>query len=192
MKTTAKLTIKIVQDEYPLSPSEDGDENLFLVYEHRSFSVDRKHFNPREIYEKISSTKKVEYADFFVFTVFAYIHSGVALSLSREGYPFNDQWDVSSTGFILASKKEFKKREKAYKAAEGLIEYWNNYLSGNVYGYEIVNEEGEVYESCYGYFGDEDESGVKEDAQSALTRLQEEQKEQFELEMESSQPQKIV
>ena len=46
-------------------------------------------------------------------------------------------WDSSVSGYILASKEEFELEETARNASEGLIETWNQYLSGEVYGYII-------------------------------------------------------
>ena len=42
--------IKIRQDEDSESPNDWGDENLFLVYDHRQFTVKREGFNVESIY----------------------------------------------------------------------------------------------------------------------------------------------
>jgi hypothetical protein len=89
-----------------------------------------------------------DYSDYWIFPVFAYIHSMVILSLSDSSYPHTCPWDTSFRGFILVEKvqewyidnstKEVNiHTEKAEEQAQGLIETWNNYLSSNVYGYEI-------------------------------------------------------
>lgn len=76
--------------------------------------------------------------EYFIFNVSAYIHSGVSLSLNTL-YPFNCPWDTAHNGFILVKKdiKEDLTIEEAHKYAQGLIETWNQYLSGEVYYIEL-------------------------------------------------------
>jgi hypothetical protein len=57
----------------------------------------------------------------------------------------------------MVSKKEFPDQEKAEKAAAALVEEWNYWLSGEVYG--IVREDYDNdkqplrEESCWGFYG---------------------------------------
>ena len=95
--------IKTYYDEDPMSPQEMGDDSeVCLVYDHRDFCVRVKGFDPDDIFETFQ-TKNI-YQGFWIFPVYAYIHSGVALSLGRSGYPFNDRWDVSFKGFALVKR----------------------------------------------------------------------------------------
>jgi len=145
------IGIEIIPDEDCESPNE-WDNDRFIVYDHRDFYVEKKGFNPKEIFDYFEENayKKVLYKGYFVFTLYAYIHSGVYLSLGRGRYPFNDRWDVSSTGSVLIKRTSGTWTEaKARKVAEGLIETWNQYLSGDVYGYNIE----QLNESCWGYYG---------------------------------------
>ena len=96
---------------------------------------------------------------FHVFGLEAYIHSGVVLALSREGNFPDRQWDVSQLGLVFVAKTEARTRAKARKIALGLIETWNDYLAGRVYGFEIENNQGEAIDSCWGFYGDYDEQG---------------------------------
>lgn len=130
--------IKIRQDEYYESPNDWGDENLFLVYDHKQFTVKRKGFEPQDIYESGLAYEK----NYWILPVEAYIHSGVSLSLFS-GTKLC-RWDSSVSGYILASKKEFKNLETAKTAAEGLIKTWNQYLSGEIWGY-IIEKSNTVY-----------------------------------------------
>lgn len=143
------LSLYIVRDEDAQSPDEFGDESLFLVADHRDFYV-----KPPE-----SSTFETVVGDYekthHVFGLEAYIHSGVSLALSNEGSFPDRQWDVSRLGAVFVSKKEWPKHEDAKKTAEGYIETWNTYLSGDVWGYVPEDEEGEHIDSCWGYYGHE-------------------------------------
>ncbi len=181
--------IEIIQDEDAESPDVWGNEDLFLVYDHRDFNVERKGIIPREIHQYLTYPPKPkkekfgfienntfngepseftleggkeayeealeewennkdfsDYSDYFIFPVDAYIHSGVNLSLANTvNYP-DRRWDVSTTGYVLVKKDILKDsskheedltEEEANKYAESLIKEWNQYLSGDVYGYKI-------------------------------------------------------
>jgi hypothetical protein len=160
--------IEVYYDDSDQSPDEWGDDELFLVYDHRDFCIKRKGFLPRDIFD----TEKDMYSGYYVFPVYAYIHSGVSLSLGRSRYPFNDRWDVSSTGYALVKReKGCWNRDKAYKLAELLIKEWNQYLSGDVYGY--CSEIG----GCSGFYGEEGKEEMIKEAKSEIDyHIQEETK----------------
>ena len=40
--------------------------------------------------------------------------------------------------------------------AKSVVDEWNQYLSGDVWGYVIKDEEGEEVDSCWGFYGMED------------------------------------
>lgn len=91
---------------------------------------------------------------YHVFGLEAYIHGGVRLALLNEGNFCDRSWDVSNVGAVLVAKEEWPGPAEARKTALGLIEDWNDYLSGNVYGYAIMDQAGEEISSCWGYYGD--------------------------------------
>ena len=154
----------LVRDDNPISPDEDGDDALFLVGYHRDFTVDgprvyhklpdgvkrdpadKGHLKvDREEARAIMRGGKYEddsiheaardlIKEYHIFGLEAYIHSGVALALSHEGNFCDRQWDVSQLGLVFVSKKYYRTNKKARKAALSLIENWNAYLSGDVYG----------------------------------------------------------
>jgi len=154
-----KLTLK--QDEDARSPQEDSDDGLFLIAGHRQFYVpfpgdDRLNKDKVEVYKKTHH----------MFAVEAYIHSGVALAFAHEGNFVDRQWDVSNpVGYIFASKEEWRLTKSARKAAESLLETWNQYLSGDVWGYVIEDDEGNHIDSCWGFYG---EKYAREEGESAL------------------------
>lgn len=154
--------IEIHRDESAYSPGEWGNEDLFLIYDHRDFCVKVDGYDPEEVFEALREGKKL-FKGYYFFPVYAYIHSGVALSLGRSGYPFNDQWDTSFRGFALVKRQTgWWTSEQAYKAAESLIEEWNQYLSGDVYGYVAGDD------SCWGYYGKEGKEQMINEARSGI------------------------
>ena len=184
------IDIEIAQDEYCESPDSWGNTDIFLVYDHRQFYVERKGFDPQDIAEWYNAPLKsldyesLDYDGYWVFPVAAYIHSGVSLSLTsklgRQG------WDTSVSGFILVSVKDWKDEIEAKKAAESLIETWNEYLSGDVWGY---NSE---YGSCWGFYGDSGKEQMIEEAKSeidyALKKLEQKRQEKLKVYIKNHVP----
>jgi hypothetical protein len=160
--------LQVIHDEFAESPNTwYEDDNLFLVYDHRSFSVKREGFEPFDIYNDSQEYEK----NYFVFSVDAYIHSGVHLSLFKTvNYP-DRRWDVSTTGFVLVSKEEWKDEDKAKEEATSLLETWNQYLCGDIWGFKVVDEEGEELNSCWGFYGeDPEENGMMDHINDELVK----------------------
>ena len=151
------FNIEIHQDVDSMPPDEWGDTGLFLVsghpqiyIQHDLIKVDpRRHSFEGKQKVKLPTNRRV----YHVFKLYGYSHSGEGLSLSNDHYPFNCPWDGFYTGTVYASSKEFKTREKAREVAQSLIEEWNDYLSGNVWGFQVFDNEDECVDSCWGYNG---------------------------------------
>lgn len=156
--------IETFYDEEPLSPQDWYDDELFLIYDHRDFTVKVKGFDPEDIFQYFQeNSKKVLYESYFVFPVYAYIHGGVSLSLGRDSYPFTCKWDTSFRGYTLVKRQKGNyTSEKAYNLAKGLIKEWNQYLSGDVYGYS--SEHG----GCRGFYGKSGYNQMIDEAKSEI------------------------
>lgn len=91
-----------------------------------------------------------------------YDHSGVSIWL---GSP-TCMWDSGQVGFMYLTKEDALKqlrncteenwRERATQCMEAEMSVYDNYISGNVYGFVIEDEEGNEIDSCWGYYGDDD------------------------------------
>lgn len=145
-------TIEIQQDDDAQSPAECSDTGLFLVSGHRDFYV----MPPGEKSRSLSWAEiESQYAGtHWIFPIEAYIHSGVRLAFSRTGNFPDRQWDVSQVGAIFVAKKEYRLSKSARKVADSLLESWNTYLSGDVWGYVVTSPDGKE-DSCWGFYGHE-------------------------------------
>jgi len=158
IKIIEKKAFYITQDSYPESPDELQDNGLFLVFYHNDFMVRRDDLvSKQELVNWANDDDSSIEENYYIFGVEAYIHGEVVLAFRHQGNFPDRQWDVSFAGAILASKKEFPNEESARKAAKGLLQDWNCYLSGDVYGLvaEKFDEEGKSIncDSCWGYAG---------------------------------------
>jgi hypothetical protein len=150
-----RCVVRISQDEDAENPRGWRDD-VFIVAKHDQFYVpepgeDRCPDGPEELLERYVKTH-------WIFPLEAYIHSGVRLAFSREGNFPDRRWDVSQLGFVFVRKKEWRLRKSARKAAASVIEAWNQYLSGDVWRYEIFKDsddinENDVLDTYWGMYG---------------------------------------
>ena len=150
----------LVRDDNPQSPDENDDIGLFLVNYHRDFDVRRDSRITKEAVQDFYQGKKIpQEKKYHLFKLNAYIHSGVRLGLAPTNFP-DERWDVSHVGLVLAARKEWPSKKKACKAAQSLVEEWNAFLSGDVYGcvveYYDENKKQINQESCWGFVGFEE------------------------------------
>lgn len=96
--------------------------------------------------------------------VHAYEHGGITISASgrRAGW---DSFDSGQLGFVYVSNSDVYKefnvtkitpeiREKVEQRLISEVEEYDNYLTGQVYGFIIEDENDEELDSCWGYLGD--------------------------------------
>jgi len=187
------LTVKIFQDPDAQNPESMTDSPVWLGHYHRQFWNSPKELpfsngpgfvdwykgyqgEERE-YDDLSGPDAASFlkkraeemqAQWAVFIVRAYIHSGVSLalegSLDHARMP-DQQWDVSRCGVVLIDKlkwhgdlppgAEAPVEDAKYwrDIAEAHIKEWNQYLSGEVYGYAVKDGESNEVDSCWGFYG---------------------------------------
>jgi len=167
--------IEVRQAEDYDSPNDWDTEYGFLIYDHRDFSTaprGMKSSDANDIYDRWSGNFKTYYWDnkfWWIFPVFAYIHGGVSLHLSRASANQYEPtgFDTSFKGFCLVNKTDPKMwiKEEAYKIAQEIVKEWNECLSGDVYAY--TSEAG----SCTGFYGEEGKKQMIEEAKDEIDYL---------------------
>jgi hypothetical protein len=146
--------IEVHYDTDSESPDHCDNEDIYLVYDHRQFSV--KPEKAQEIFEHWNESKP--WNNYWLCPVLAYIHSEVRLSLGSHSRGF----DSSFKGFVLVSKEHWPLEIEAVKSAKHLIDEWNQYLSGEVYGYEAGGA------SCWGFYGDDGKTCMIKEAKKVI------------------------
>jgi hypothetical protein len=161
--------INIYSDDSTDSPAE-WDNTNFLVHYHRDCWIEDKRITESELAGWYNGEKLELEKTFFIFPVSALIHSGVWLSLHNSFAADSGGWDTSHVGAMFISKTEAKTKDGAYKLAGSLLKTWNQYLSGEVYGYMIEDKEGNGDEigGVWGFYGDWNESGLIESAKDEI------------------------
>lgn len=153
--------IKIYYDECPESPREWDNLGIMVCF-HRRYSLGDSHnFNePEDFIEFVRENNPI------VLPLFLYNHSGISMSTrSFIGRAHHAEWDSGQVGWIYVEKEKIKKeygwkkltkkrREKIIQYLIGEVETYDNYLTGEVYGF-MVEKDGDDVDSCWGFYGDE-------------------------------------
>jgi hypothetical protein len=168
-ETKENMTLEIVNDEDPMNPRTEFDHVGKMVCFHGHYDLGDKHnfADPDEFHESSDFKNAVVKLPLYLLD-----HSGISMSTGS----FNDPWDSGQVGYILMSreaalenwgKKRLTKKvlELAKKCLEAEVEEYNQYLTGDVYGYIVKDADGEQVDSCWGFYGFE---YAKEEGKSAL------------------------
>lgn len=164
--------VKIVQDESPSSPREEFDQLGKMVCFHGRYNLGDKHnyysdeYNGWEELKRAIMKKENAVA---ILPLYLYDHSGITMNTSG----FSCRWDSGQVGFIYMTKKEAienwgKKKytkqvhEKALACLEAEVNEYDQFISGEVYGFihkDLVTKE---KDSCWGFYGDTFDNGIFE------------------------------
>lgn len=162
--------LKLVHDSNPDSPRNWDNLGTMICF-HRRYDLGDDHNYSSDNYDGWEEMKKAiikEENPAVILPLYMYDHSGISISTN----PFSCRWDSGQIGFILVSKKkaleEFggkivtaKLKERIEKILEGEVETYTQYVEGDVYGFQIVDEDDNHIDSCYGFYGsDHKESGM--------------------------------
>ncbi len=94
--------------------------------------------------------------------LYLYDHSGLALSTN----PFSCPFDSGKVGYIWVSKARVmaeyggdwltkEATERARNCLIGEVETYHQYLSGDVWGFRVLDQDGDEVDSCWGFYGDD-------------------------------------
>ena len=146
-------TINIYYDEYTENPQQEYDNvGTLMLHDRCRYSFG----NEKGTREDIKAIEQDE--NLISLPVYMYDHSGITIRTT----PFSCPWDSGQVGVIYCTKEWGNKvwgnkgKEAAMRCMEGEIRTLNDYLTGEVYGWEIIDDHGDEVDSCWGYIGEID------------------------------------
>lgn len=170
-KTYKNYTIIIVQNEYPLNPVNEFDLFGKFALFHQRYDL------PNTENIDIEDAKSIYASNQYIsLSVFMFEHSGVTINTTG----FHCPWDSGQIGIIYVSKQDVRREynvkrisAKLYKrvisALKSSVQIYDDYLTGNVYKYDIIDNNGVFIDSCWGFYGNDFESnGLLENARNAI------------------------
>jgi hypothetical protein len=92
--------------------------------------------------------------------LYLYDHSGIRMSTSA----FSCSWDSGQVGFIYVTKEQARNKFNVKRIGKKLVERINNillsevekydqFLTGDVYGFEVLDDNEDPIDSCWGFYG---------------------------------------
>ena len=167
--------VVVEQDLYPQNPREWDNVGTVVLNNRSKYNFGDETASPD--YLKELEADKI----LICLPIYLYDHSGITINTTG----FTCRWDSGQVGVIYCTKetavKEFGKtlctekvKGKALKRLEGEIEVLDAYLTGEVYGYRVLDHLGEEVHSCWGFYGDSNyalQEGIAE--AKAMSRLEE-------------------
>jgi hypothetical protein len=158
-------------DTDPQSPKE-WDQAGILATWHRRYCFDvngEKEFGTGDDF--IAAAKKGRWV---YLLVGMYDHSGISLYEGGGSHAFDAQgWDSGTVGVIYTTWERYSKmcdsrrkgwRKRAEETLRSELRTWDMFVQGQVYGYTITGPDGEVGDSCWGFYGYEDAMQEMKDA----------------------------
>jgi hypothetical protein len=148
-----RFTLEIEPDPDPENPWEMSDHASKIVHWHRRGFFGESIIGREQ--EWIEQTKKEKETVFL--PLYLYEHGGQTISLGG----FSDPWDSGCVGFVWTTKKKVESlmgptrywRKTARKIIAQEIKELDQYLTGDVWGYMVKDKDGEIVDSCWGFFG---------------------------------------
>lgn len=178
--------IRIQFDEDRESPRTAFDNFGTLCLSHRKYDVANEteiKFRDHNGWEAVKKAIIKEHGSCIILPVYMYDHGGVALNTVREGV-FADRWDSGVLGFIFVSHKTIRETfsmghvsKKALAKSHAIlveeVKTYGDFLSGFVYGYDILDANfEETGTSSWGFYGnDHEKSGLMEAARSSIDEV---------------------
>jgi hypothetical protein len=162
------MKLRIERDDDPLSPR-DNDNFGVMVCFHKRYNLGDKtdlrsnqFYGWRELHEYIEK----ELGGVVILPLYLMDHSGITMRTDSEQFRACDSagWDWGQVGFIYATREAvlanfMKKRltksllEQTAIVLENEVEVYDQYLQGDVWGYIIEDDQGNVVDSLWGMFG---------------------------------------
>lgn len=149
------FTGRIVQDPDPQSPKE-WDQLGTVVTWHRRFCLDEdgeKAFGSPQDFLRAAKRGRWIYLPISLLD-----HSGQTIWVGS-GPSSSDPggWDSGQVGFIYATRESIEKIGTPIRQVRSClrseVETWDQWLKGDVYGYEVTGPDGDVVDSCWGFYG---------------------------------------
>jgi len=172
--------IKVVQDNDPESPR-DWDNLGTMTCWHRRRTLGDRH-GQGELVEAIQSAPQwretwyyeynmadprellelAEKCQFIILPLYLYEHSDITMNT----HGFSCRWDSGQVGFIWVTREDVRKEygvkriskallERVYHVLNSEVETYDQYLRNDIYGFEAIDENDEVVDSCWGFYGDD-------------------------------------
>lgn len=171
--------INIYYDESPESPRKWSNLGTFYTA-HPRYQTEEdfyQHFEQEDVFDEYRDFLDSFEKTYIALKIYLYDHSGLTIS----SVPFSCQWDSGWFGIVAVSIEQVKKeygwkvltqsrRKKIEEYLQNEIDTYNEYLHGEVYGFQITPEDDdtEILDSCWGFFGNDGLDQLKSECRAFI------------------------
>ena len=186
------LTFQIIADSDAFDPRKEFDNACTMCCDHGRYTLgDKDGHDKARAAIRASKDYRESWEDEFDFhhgpdlfkailrcidittlPLYLYDHSGITMRTS----PFSCRWDSGQVGFAFMTRDDVlynyggkrltqAVRDKAFDLIRAEVAVYDQYLTGDVWGYVVENEAGEQVESCWGFYGID---SAREEGESAF------------------------
>lgn len=161
-KVLGKYRIDIIPDEYPMNPRTECDNLGTMVCFHPRHNLGDKHnFNDGYDFNEYWKSNKKKIG--VILPLYLYDHGSITMNTTG----FSCPWDSEKVGYIFISKEKMREEYSYKRVSKKLIERvkgylvnevetYDQYISGDCYGFRITDTEtDEEVDNCWGYYGED-------------------------------------
>lgn len=167
-------TIEVCLDPDPMDPRKEFDNLGTMVCFHRRYELgDKLDLRAEDFrgWDEVEEHLRKSLGAVIVLPLYLYDHSGLRMKVgSFQGHlpQGHAEFDSGQVGFIYITADKVREEYGDSKSLEEIADYlrsevdlYDDYLSGSVYGYRILDPNGEEAQACWGYYGyDHEKSGL--------------------------------
>lgn len=172
-------TIRIEQDCDAESPRKWDNMGTMIAFHSRYDLGDDDHgFSSSDFngWDELEAAIVKAHPGGIILPLYLYDHSGITMNTTG----FSCPWDSGKVGFIVASAAKIREnfmvkritakiRERALESLVAEVETFDQYIRGDVYYYVVKDDNGNVSDSCGGFYGsDPFKNGMAENIDTSL------------------------
>jgi hypothetical protein len=167
-------TIEVCPDPDPMDPRKEFDNLGTMVCFHRRYELgDKLDLRAEDFrgWDEVEEHLRKSLGAVIVLPLYLYDHGGLRMKVgSFQGHlpQGHAEFDSGQVGFIYITADKIREEFGDSKSLEEVADYlrsevdlYDDFLSGSVYGYRILDPNGEEVDACVGFYGyDHEKSGL--------------------------------
>lgn len=175
------VTVELFHDDDPQDPRTEWGNCTTMLCSHPRYTLGDEQFagvdlwdDPEDGPTTLEEWLREEHDAVLFAPLFLFDHSGLSMSMgevnstdvSRAGRFVGDEagWDTSAVGFIImtaaqmdeftdAANDDTARLARCQMAMAAEVRTYDQYLTGDVYGYRVTDQWGDELDSCWGFYG---------------------------------------
>lgn len=174
------FTVRIYPDDTPSNPREEWDNAGKMVCWHRRYNLGDPGLGyakkrgegvtfprPSDFQDWLEEVKGTKEEPFVILPLWLYDHSGITIYVGNGPMALDAAgWDSGQVGFIYVStamaekewplnegETEQQRRDRIISYLKAEVTTYDQFLTGQVYGYVVEDSQGEQLDSCWGHYG---------------------------------------